>query len=196
MRFISKFDFLGVSPRLNIGGDDSNKTIFGGMLSLVVISLLLLGSSYFMYLLFSRKNYSVLASDEFAPNSFQNYTNPEISFYLANRLGEFLPDADRLYNVVATHIYYKTVQNPDGTSQARTSLTFLKMEKCNVTRHFPKREDMWKNEKFLKDSYCLAPNQIANILKPYAYPDYTAMIFWVKDAKTQQPKRIVSKEVL
>lgn len=68
------------------------------------------------------------------------------------------------------------------------TLTPMKIEKCNITRHFPNREDLWRNEIFLKDSYCVAPNQIANVSKPYGYQDFTGMIFWVQRCQNTTTK--------
>lgn len=179
MKFISTFDFLGTSVRLNIGGYNSNKTYFGGLLSIIVIALLLLGSSYFMYLLVSRTNYSVISSEEYYPNSFSNWTNPELSLYLTNGRGEFLQEADRLYSITGAFWYYQKIKNPDGSFVTKMNFNELKMEKCILTRHFPTRVEMWKDTKFLSDSYCVAPNQNANLTKPFSYDDSTFVSFWV-----------------
>jgi hypothetical protein len=141
-----------------------------------------------MYLLSSRTNYSVISSDNYDPNTFFNYTNPEVALYMTNMLGEYLPDADRLYSIVGTYWYYTKFQQPDGTLISSMSSKILKMEKCNAARHFPNNFEMWKNEKFLNDSYCVAPNQIANISKPFAYDDSTAIVYWIQKCQNTTTK--------
>jgi hypothetical protein len=173
MKVLYSLDFLGTHPSLTIGGYNSNKTILGGIMSIFVGMLLLAGSAYFLNLLISRMNYSVVTADEYKPDAFSNWTNSEVSFYLTNKFGEFLDDADRLYTMVGTYWYFKKIQNPDGTMTSKISLSLLKMEKCNVTKHFKNNVELWKNEKFITHSYCLVPDQILNVTQPFGYDNST-----------------------
>ena len=66
-----------------------------------------------MYLLFSRTNYSVILLDNYDLNTYLNYTNPEVSLYIINIVGKFLPDADRFYSIIGTYWFYKKVQQLD-----------------------------------------------------------------------------------
>jgi hypothetical protein len=188
MKIISSFDFLGISPSITIEGNKKHKTVFGGLMSIFVAALLLGGSTYFMILLISRTNYSLLVSEEFYPNSFSNWTNSEVSFYLTNRVGQFLEDADRIYTVVGTYWQLKKIQNTDGTSVMRSVPAFLKMEKCNVTRHFKSNPDLWENEKYITHSYCMAPNQLVNVSKPFGYDESTYISFWVQKCQNTTTK--------
>jgi hypothetical protein len=179
MKTLSSLDFLGTSPKLTIGGNNSNKTVFGGLLSILVASLLVTGSISFIILLISRNTFSVLMSEEFYLNSFSEWTNKEISFLLGDKLGQLLEEHERIYTIVGTHWSYTKVNNSDGTVSSKTSLTFIKMEKCNVMKHFKRNPELWEKEKYITHSYCMSPDHMLNVSKPFGYDDSTFIIFWV-----------------
>jgi hypothetical protein len=189
MKVISSLDFLGTTPRLTIGGLNSNKTLLGGILSIFVGMLLVAGSAYFLNLLISRMNYSVITADEYKPNTFSNYTNSELAFYLSNKYGEFLEDSERLYTMVGTYFYLKKVDNPDGTTSMKLSVMMVKMEKCNVTKHFKNNLKLWQNEKFITHSYCLPSDQLLNVTQPFGYDNSTWLVFWAQRCMNTTTKK-------
>jgi hypothetical protein len=139
-------------------------------------------------------NYSVLVSDEFHTNSFSNWTNAEVSTILVKKLGEFIEDADRLYTVIGIYWQLSKVLYSDGTNRLKYSLTFLKMEKCNLARHFKSNPDLWEKEKYITHSNCISPDQVVNVSKPSGSDDSSYFSFWLQRCQNITTNKFVFRE--
>ena len=167
MNFIRSLDFLGIKPVLKIAGNDSSKTLFGGTLSIFLALLLLAGCGYFFGMLVSRTNYSVVQSDRFNSTQFMDLTNYEMSFYVTNGLGERIQDAYRVFGVTGLFFFYVNQIDADGKISTKMTAKPVKMEQCNLTRHFGGNGERWKDEKFITESMCLPLDQKYNASLPY-----------------------------
>jgi hypothetical protein len=155
MNFITSLDFLGKKPTLLIKGETSNKTLFGGVLSILVTCALIAGTSYFTNMLLSRNSYSVILAEEYYPNSYIDWEGYEFSSIVLDRLANPFPDEDRIYSMTGTRFWVKPVINSDGSNGTQTITVKFPMEKCNVTRHFANNVEYWKKEKHIEKSYCI-----------------------------------------
>jgi hypothetical protein len=80
-------DFLGVSPQLLLlNKKASSKSLFGGILTLLVALLLFSGAGYFLNLLFDRSSFNVIQNEEKNSDSFKSWKNGEFSIILLTRL--------------------------------------------------------------------------------------------------------------
>jgi hypothetical protein len=172
-------DFLGIKPVFNISGHKSSKSLFGAILSIIISLLLMLGSGYFLNLLFSRSNYTVIQADNFNTTQSMNWTNYEFAIHLLDRIGEPIKEADRVFDIVGTHYFYKKVINSDGTVTAKMSYANFPLEKCNVSKHFQDNIELWKEEKYITDSMCLPRDVPFNISLPYGATGFSQMKFWI-----------------
>jgi hypothetical protein len=124
--------------------------------------LLLAGCGYFFGLLVSRTTYSVVQSDRFNSTQFMDLTNYEMNFYVTNGLGERIPDAYRVFGVTGLFFFYDKQLDADGKISMKMTAKPVKMEQCNLTRHFNGNGERWKDEKFITESMCLPLDQKLN----------------------------------
>ena len=177
MGIIESLDFLGTKPTLLINRKPSCKSKLGGILSISVTLILFTGSIYFLNLLFFRLNFVISQSEEYLLNSRAHWEDLEVSLILLDKLGMDFAQQDRLYGVTSMLWKYVPVINEDNSVTMKMDILPVKLEKCNVMRHFPNNIDLWKGEKFIEKSYCIVPNQMLNISMPYGYANYTTMMF-------------------
>src|SRR5437667_393738 len=57
---LHSFDFLGITPKLNVFGSESYKTRFGGVIGMLSIGAILVLSSYFVIDNFQRNTMSII----------------------------------------------------------------------------------------------------------------------------------------
>jgi hypothetical protein len=179
MNCVELIDFLGKKPTLLVAGNSSNKTRFGGMLSILVFFLLILGSAYFLNILFSRQNYTVVDSEEFNSTQFMDFSDFQVSMAVGDSFGMPLEDEDRVYGVMGMwYTYVPKFNMTTGKITMETLYHPIYMEKCNLEKHFPNSTDLWKEEQNIDKSYCMIPGQMANISKNVGSPNYKQMNFW------------------
>ena len=100
MNVLKYLDFIGTQPSILIKQSNTHKTHFGGMLSIIVATLLFAGTVYFLRMLFSRENYSIIMTDEYDPDSFKDWTNEPIPLILIDKLAVPFKEPDRIFSMV------------------------------------------------------------------------------------------------
>lgn len=182
MESFKALDFLGTNPTLFIQGKKSFKTRLGGVISIIFGICIIASSSYFLNLLVSRSLYTIETSEEYDTNSFASWNDMEISMNLLDKVGLALPEPDRLFGVTSMWSYYDEVRKPDNTTQFQMKMYPMKLEKCNVTKHFSDPVLIPQVES-VNSFYCVVPNQNFNMSRPFGYPKYAAIWFWVHRCK-------------
>lgn len=187
MDFIIFLDFLGKRPNILVNGSLTNKTLLGGILSILVTLTLVAGTSYFVLLLFSRDSYNVVLNDEYNLDSFKSWKNEEFSITLMDRVLDEIPNADRIFGIKGTWWINKEHFSPEGIASYKMESYDVKMEKCNLTEHFDDR-DMWRNEKLINSSMCFAKDQNFNSSKIYGANNYTGIVLWIHRCQNSTTK--------
>jgi hypothetical protein len=178
MDYIICLDFLGKKPNILINGSLTNKTLLGGILSILVTLTLAAGTSYFVQLLFSRDSYNVVLNDEYNLDSFKSWKNEEFSVTLMDRVLDEIPNADRIFGITGTWWVNREHYSPVGSVSYKLEMYDVKMEKCNLTKHF-NDIDLWKNEKLINSSMCFARDQDFNSSKIFGANNYTGLVLWI-----------------
>jgi hypothetical protein len=178
MKWISFIDFLGTKPTLNIRGKTGYQTLFGGLLSIVVFCLLMAGAGYFINQLLSKTNFTIIQSEEYSPLGFMDWTNNEFAVTLVDRIGQQIPEADRIYSISAFWFHYEEVKTSSG-SIMNTKMKFFDMEYCDLNKHFSNSTNLWKDEKFLSTSYCLPKDVPLNTSQVYGSTGNKGITLWL-----------------
>ena len=132
MKTIQQLDFLGEKPKLFINNYINHKTKLGGILSIISFIVLFSAVIFFTKILFERSNFSVMVNEQLNPDSLINWTNKELSIIVLDRLGNSMPDSDRIYGITGTFYYWKNVNGSD----VKGATEQIKMEKCEYERNF------------------------------------------------------------
>lgn len=173
--FIQKLDFLGSKPEFKILGNSRSQTILGGTLSTIVVAFLLLGTYYFVNILFSRKNFTVVSSSVFDDQMFMNLTNAEYAFRIRGSTGQLIPDLDRIAGITGVLWFYKQVTLPDGRTDGVWEVKPFPLERCNSSKHFAdSKNPEWKQLKYIdEDAYCFPRDLGLNLNLKYGNLNFT-----------------------
>jgi hypothetical protein len=188
MKRITELDYLGTQPTLFINGKTSYKTFLGGTISIIFFISLIMGVSYFFSLLISKETFTISSSEEYNPNVFASWNNLEFSIVLVNNYGLPYPEQDRLYSVVAMWLKWEDYIKPDNTTGSQIKMVPIKLEKCNITKHF-EDPSLWRTSNYLDSSYCTETNQNFNLSKTIGARNYTMINFWVHRCKNTTTKK-------
>jgi hypothetical protein len=180
-------DYLGTKPSLYIKGEKSYKTILGGIISVIFALCIIIGTSYFLNLLISRGTFTIETSEEYYKDSFANLNDIEFSINLLDKIGMSYPEPERLFGVTSMWSKYVDFTKPDNTTEVEMKMIPIKLEKCNYSKHFSD-PSIIPQVKWLNSSYFVTPNQNFNLSKPYGYPDYASVWFWVHRCKNSTIK--------
>jgi hypothetical protein len=177
MNVLKAMDYLGTSPKFLVEGSTSMKSVIGGILSTITTLIIIAGSSYFVNLLLSRSSFNVIQSEEYFPNAFKSWENEELSILVVSKLLDAIPQADRIFDVTGT--WWISKQNNTGEGLGYfLEMYDLKLEQCNISRHF-RHPELWRDQKLINVSKCLAPDQNFNSSKPFGADSYTGIVLWV-----------------
>jgi hypothetical protein len=182
MNVFTALDYMGTKPTLYINGKTSYKTTLGGIISLIFSLCLIMGASYFLKLLISKEAFTISTSEEFYPDSFAIWRNLEFSIVLLNNYGLPYPDQDRLYGVAAMWMRWEDYIKPDNTKGAQMKMVPMKLEKCNLTKHYVDPL-LWNNSNYLDLSYCTETNQNFNLSKTVGAKNFSMINIWVHRCK-------------
>jgi hypothetical protein len=182
MSVIKAFDFLGTTPNLFINGQKSYKTILGGIISLTFSLCVIIGTSYFLNLLVSRVTFTIETSEEYNPNSFADWNGTEFMITLLDKFAMSYPEPERLFGVTSMWSKFEEITKPDNTKMMELKMIPVKLEKCNLTKHFGD-SSLWSKYKFVNISYCVNNNEKLNLTKPLGHNNFTSMWFWVHRCK-------------
>jgi len=198
MSFISKFDLMSVTPHLYINGKSGYKNAFGGSLTLILISFTL-GFFIFFYYNLLQRNEPVIAmyNDRNTNSSYLlNTSETFLGFKLHDRFGD--PFDESIYSVHAQYWqYYQEVKN--GKIELSYNFTDLKVMKCSNFKVNGNNYDLLYNTTETSDLYCLEPNQIVNIARPFGDPiafSYINIYFTYCSDEKNKTKKCKSKNEL
>jgi hypothetical protein len=176
---ISFSDFISEKPHMLINKSVRAKNIYGGILSIILVSLIFSSMVTFIHALINRKN-STLSYNK-VPTQETSYDYGKYPFMVAlldNGL-KLIDEEDRYYSFLAD-IWTFTPDNSTGTIVMRLNRTKIHTEKCKLDVHFGEYKDYFKDVPYLEHHYCMVPGQnitlygIYGSIKPYNFLD-----FWI-----------------
>ena len=189
MKFLIYLDFIGIKPVMNISGWNSSKTLFGGILSINLAIVLLLGCGYFINMLISRTTFTVIQSDKFNATQFMNLTNYEMAFYVTDHIGERLNDHDRVVEMTGVFYFWERFVEADGKVIGKMSINPFPLEKCIVNKHFEGSEERWKDETFITESLCLPKDLPLKAYMPYAKTGFSCLEIYIQRCQNSTEKK-------
>lgn len=157
---IKHLDYLGKRPKLMASSDsDTHKTFIGGILTVILTLLTLVGLSYFGKELFLKTLPMVIYSKSYDEDPPQyNLTQDKFNFFIG------IQDKDFNY-YTDTSIFNITIYNFNATQTDKDmiySQNHYRLEICNLTRHFPNYIEQFKNQE-LDKLFCLHPDDNKNL---------------------------------
>jgi hypothetical protein len=132
-------DLFGMEPKINIKQYNKYNTFFGGFVSIFIYILVVMGFIYFGQELFLKANPTVIVSNQYDTNPQQfNLTKDKFNFFIK------LQDVNSNYYIdpqifsfsVKQFITTRTIDSK-GSPNFTTQTIPMKLEVCNMTRHFP-----------------------------------------------------------
>jgi hypothetical protein len=177
------FDFLGTKPTFFINGNPSIKTSFGACISILASIVILVCSSYYIYMLFSRTSYNIIKGEDYFKNPLKNWSNPEFSLMLLDKLMNDIPEKERIYGITGQYWCNKPKLQSDGSYKQEIEILPIELEKCSINKNFINDTDLWRDQKLINDSYCIVPGQNISSYKLFGENDYCGLVFWIHKCK-------------
>lgn len=157
MNFLKNFDFISTEAKLtfNTQGDTRNKTNVGGFLSIFSIFCSIILSGYFFYEFICKNKKSLLSSLETSPNiNFTESNGFPFMFRLTDPRNTPYPYSDSLYKIAMKYWY---AGDKDDTHIIEQKTNDIKIEKCDINKHFGAYQSLFKNLTDLNTFYCAIP---------------------------------------
>lgn len=150
MKLLRLSDFLGVKASINFERNySSHKSVYGGILSIIISILMVCGAGYFSQQFFLRINYNLVSniSDDLLV-SYNNFNDIPFMIRLSGDYSRYIEDS--YYNITTERVTYSPEENGSAVVES------LSMEKCDINKHFRNREKMFQsNINNLETYYCI-----------------------------------------
>ena len=183
MELIKNLDYLyhNISLTFNKKGETGFKTFIGGIISLTSIIISIIFCIYFIFRIFSRKDLSVIYSNQINPFINLTYSN-KLPFLLRLTDSNSLPfeEQDKLYYITAS-IWYGGSNDTSLSTSSKQYSQSLKIDKCNLDIHFDEEyKNYFKDFKDLETYYCIEPRNYSQTIFglygntfPFSYYSFT-----------------------
>lgn len=174
--FISATDFISEKPQILLNKSVRSKTIYGGLFSIICITLILFAIITFAIGLIQRKNSTLSYNKVPTQNSVYNFGKYPIMIALLDNGLKLIEEEDRYYYFLAD-IWSFTPNNSTGSVVMQLDRKAIQAEKCVLDKHFGEYKDYFKDVPYLEHHYCFAPGQnitlygIYGSIKPYNFLD-------------------------
>jgi hypothetical protein len=155
--FIDVFDIYGHSFNLHIFGKAKYKTLIGSLIGLLSLMLVVSVSLYFIVDLLERKSMTVIFNEDPTRFPVNNLSDVPIIMTLGDLNGVIL-DSEGLFSFDVKMLNYKNIKGANGTSKFELEIVPIKLEKCDITKHFLDKGDMFKSLSISK-YFCIPPGK-------------------------------------
>lgn len=164
---IIEADVLGVDASLYARkGSKQNKNLFGGIISILMTTLIFGGSIFFVSQFFDRSQLSLISNFEEDPNvSVKNFNKLPLMVRLSGNLNALIPD-----NFYKVSFLALTFDESQGSAQ--TSFP-VNMQKCNIENNFGDKKDLFKDIKDIESYYCPVWDREFDLRGIYGSTNYT-----------------------
>jgi hypothetical protein len=155
--FVEIFDLYGHSFNLHIFGKEKYKTLIGCIISCLSLMLIVSVALYFIVDLFQRKSMTVIYNEDLTKVPSNNLSDTPIMLTLSDYTGQLL-ETEGIYTLDVNIMNYKNIQLPDGKTYFGLEIVPIKMEKCDLAKHFLGYVEMFKSIEVSK-WFCIPPNK-------------------------------------
>ena len=177
---IKKCDFIGVSPRIFYKGHFRYKTISGGLLSIIIISFLISISIYFFKIFISKKSFTIYENTVTITNPRKIWKKQDLSINVLDKYFNRIENSSKIFSIYA-NIWSDIRYYENGEYKSKTEINEVPIEICNISS-FEEQKSIWKNEKFINESFCFSKESIDNKINStgtYGDTNYTGIVFWI-----------------
>ncbi len=146
---LKSMDFYSPEIKLNIGKNrTSYRNLFSGFLGFISLGIIFGWMAYFMIQFIQGHNYNIITNIEPSRNIKLEYHNFPIMFRLTDATNKILNDSDRLVGFRSLYWWL------NGSVQMSKE---IKMEKCDLNKHFGEYSYLFINTSEIDSFYCLVP---------------------------------------
>ena len=177
---IKKCDFIGVSPRIFYKGHFRYKTISGGLLSIMIASFVLSISIYFIHIFLSKKSFTIYENTVTITNPRKIWKKQDLSINVLDKYFNRIENSSKIFSIYA-NIWSDIRYYENGEYKSKTEINEVPIEICNISS-FEEQKSIWKNEKFINESFCFSKESIDNKINStgtYGDTNYTGIVFWI-----------------
>ncbi len=157
MHYIRKCDYLYNEAKFtfNDKGETGQKTIFGGIISIITIVISLSLTGYFIYRLLKKKDSSIILSTESDPyiNITYSHRMPFLVRFSDSYSVPYKNQTSRLYNVYL-RLWYGGSNNSENENDTYQSFDEIKVSQCNINEHFGEYKEYFKDIPNIDSYYC------------------------------------------
>ena len=144
---MKKFDFYSNEVKLNIGKQRTRYSTFvGGIFGILTISVMFLLSFYFIKDFLNSSNVTITSNEQYTNDLLIDYHDFPIMFRLSNTYSQSYSESERLWGI---NMLWYSVNNTIQTTNT------IKMEKCDINKHFGIYKSLFVNISDLNTYYCL-----------------------------------------
>ena len=151
-------DIYSISPNLKIKGKEHYSYLLSLCLSMISIISILIISIYFTIVLFERRSLSVILQSDSLDFPVVNLTEFPMTIHLYNVLGKSIKDQDRIYYITAKFLKYQIAFDENNLPYVNNTITDVKLEKCDLDKHFGQYKKYFLNSPDIDLKYCLPAN--------------------------------------
>jgi hypothetical protein len=183
VELVKKIDLIAREFGLNYKGDTKYRSLVGGTLSFIIIILTFIGLFYFGRELYEKSSPYLISSTSYNTQPSNTSLSPtNFPFYLAvedasNNL-EYFKD-ETVYEMTARKYTRLVYTDQQGNINVNVTKTPIKLEDCELKRHFPGMEDVFSKHPVSK-AWCIRPEDNHYIKGDFNVDEFYELQFYVK----------------
>lgn len=174
---LSSIDFIGVTPQLYHNERMNHKSLFGGIISIIISISILSFSFYFFYVLISKNSFTIYENNIKNPSSTKQWGD-DFSIIVLDKYLNILDNANRLFDISASIFTDQRIKLNNGSVISNTVMNDVNVSECQISNwtNFL----LWRDEKLINSSTCFSPNnQNLNSTGVFGATGYTGIVFWI-----------------
>ena len=155
-KYLNQIDYLGIQPTFLFDGTFRHRSIFGGVLSILVILADFAVGLYFFTIYITNSSFTVYESFSKNTNPSRIWTTDDFAITILDNNLQLIKESERVFTVKANMT--TELQTTDITGAISSTIEYhpINMEKCNLTNF--KHAELWKNEQYINSSMCFSNN--------------------------------------
>jgi hypothetical protein len=168
MKLFTNIDILSPSPSILINGKTRSQSPLGGLLTLVLVILSLMGFGYFTSSALSRTQPMAYNNKQFKNNTVKQVNTSESPFIfrLIDSKSQPFENEESLFQIAVANTKTEYIMK-DGRQTNNMTHYPMKTMRCGKDYKLDSQEfrDVWSNFDF-SNYWCLSPNQIVEFKNP------------------------------
>ena len=182
-RYLNQIDYLGIQPTFLFNGTFRHRSIFGGILSILVILADFAVGLYFFTIYITNSSFTVYESFSKNTNPSRIWTTDDFAITLLDNNLQPIHESERAFTIKANMTTETQTTSVNGDISFTIEYHPIKMERCNLTNF--KYADLWKNEQYINSSMCFSHNNNIELKSTgnYGSKGYNGIIVYVQLCK-------------